>query len=134
MVSVKTARDNEGRPYSFVQFQRTESAKEVLKRKLTISIGGRKVRIEKAKCLRKLQISVSILSTQSVLEVKKLLSKYSEVHDIIHVEMDGYAPEMNETGTRPKFSFTIKLKDDLNADEAFQVFSISDVPLICLVT
>ena len=123
VVSVKTARDNEGRPYSFVQFQQTESAKEVLKRKLNISIGGRKVRIEKAKCLRKLQISVSILSPQSIHEVKRILSDYSEIQDILQFETDGTIPEINEAGARPKFSFTIKLKEDLNADEAFLVSS-----------
>jgi RNA recognition motif. (a.k.a. RRM, RBD, or RNP domain) len=62
VVSVKTARDHEGRPYSFVQFQEVESALKVLNRKISITIGGRRVRIEKAKCLRKLQVSISLLS------------------------------------------------------------------------
>lgn len=66
IASIKTSRDHAGRPFGFIQFENQDDAIEVLRRKYAIHMAGRRIRVEKARCLRKLQISVSLLSSMSL--------------------------------------------------------------------
>src|ERR1700722_2537290 len=117
---IKTSRDARGRPFGFVQYEKTTAATLAMNNTSRLVIFGRKVRIEKARCLRKFQITIPAEEPTSQKELKEYLERYAEKEDIVFLDV----PHKSEQGdekeeTRGEFSIVIKLLDSIDADEVF---------------
>ncbi len=66
ILSVKASRDVRGRPFGFVDFCNPKSAQEAINAASFITVHFRSVRIEPAKCQRKLMVKMAVASSEDL--------------------------------------------------------------------
>lgn len=69
ILSVKASRDFHGRPFGFVEFKTDSEVSRALLNCENLSLEGRKIRIELAKCQRKICVKTAIESNRSINDI-----------------------------------------------------------------
>jgi RNA recognition motif-containing protein len=91
ILSVKSSRDKRGRPYGFIQFETVDEAYQASLHGSTLLFEGRRLRIEKARCMRSLLLRNVHLSFSDKI-LRTLLEQFSAFDDISgRVVCIGYA-------------------------------------------
>ncbi|KAI9250546.1 hypothetical protein BDA99DRAFT_575447 [Phascolomyces articulosus] len=82
LLNVKVLKDWMGRPYAFVQFERTQDAKKALQNAPGTVLDGRNIRCEPARVNRTLSISSCGPSPLMIEEIETELAAFGKVEDI----------------------------------------------------
>lgn len=128
IVSVKASRDARGRPFGFVEFSHPACAQEALAAAPFININFRQVRVEQAKCQRKLGVRMRIparSTEEGVISVqlksmRELMLEYVEEAGLKLNIFKAQSPE-DPRQLDTVISAVLKFNDSRAADHAYQV-------------
>jgi RNA recognition motif-containing protein len=116
ILSVKASRDLHGRPFGFVEFRTDLEVSRALLNCENLSLEGRKIRIELAKCQRKICVKTIIESNKTINDIVENMRNdfliYSKPENI----------KINITNIH--VIAIIKFNDVHKAEEAFKVYKL----------
>jgi RNA recognition motif-containing protein len=128
IVSVKASRDARGRPFGFVEFSHPACAQDALAAAPFININFRQVRVEQAKCQRKLGIRMRIPAGSAEDSLIPAHLKSMRAMMLEYVEEGGLKMNIFKTQSLGDphqldtvISAVLKFNDSRAADHAYQV-------------